>query len=153
VCRIRSGGRRAQAILPKTIAPPPSGAARPAFHGDAAVSNRYRTRHLDDSTRRLAHFLFRLTLTGTHFPERGAEPFVRIGELRSRFVEIAPDGLSANAYFDTPPGTEGVVEFGYDQTVLLRCARRFDIRAVGRLRKALLPAHVRNLDRFAAMLE
>ena len=99
------------------------------------------------------HFLFRLTLTGTFFPERGAEPFMQIGHLRSRFVRIAPDGLSAIGYFDHPPPTQGVVEFGFAQTVFLRCLRGFDLREVGLLRRALLPGNVRNLDRFAAMVE
>ena len=96
--------------------------------------------------------LFRLTITGTHFPERGAEPFMSVGGLRSRFVRISPDGLTANGYFDHPPPREGPIEFGYGHRVLLRCRRGFDVRDVGLLKKALLPANVRNLDRFAALL-
>ena len=96
--------------------------------------------------------LFRLTLTGTHFPERGAEPFMSIGGLRSHFVRISSDGLTADGYFDHPPPKEGAIEFGYGHRVMLRCRRGFDIRDAKLLKKALLPANVRNLDRFAAML-
>ena len=99
------------------------------------------------------HISFRLTLSGTFFPERSSEPFAQIGKLRSRFVRIAPDGLSANAYFDEPPPPEGVVEFGYGSQVYLRCGRTFKSSVIVRLNRALLPPNVRNLDRFAQMLE
>jgi hypothetical protein len=97
--------------------------------------------------------LFRLRLTGTYFPERGAEPFVRIGRLRSRFVRIAEDGQTADAYFDEPPPEEGMVEFGYAAQVYLRCRRPFIDGAGERLRRASMPANVRNLERFAKVLE
>ncbi len=97
--------------------------------------------------------LFRLTLTGPHFPERGAEPFMTVGGLRSRFVRISPDGLTANGYFDHPPPREGAIEFGYGRRVMLRCRRGFDIRDAALLKKALLPPDVRNLDRFAEVLK
>jgi hypothetical protein len=97
--------------------------------------------------------LFRLRVAGTFFPERAAEPFVRIGRLRSRFVRIAADGQSADAYFDEPPPQEGMVEFGYGADVYLRCRRPFVEGATGRLKRALMPANVRNLERFARTLE
>jgi hypothetical protein len=99
------------------------------------------------------HILFRLKLSGTYFPERSSEAFVRIGKVRSRFVRIASDALSVNAYFDQPPPSEGVIEFGYAQDVRLRCARRFESATIGRLSRALLPPNVRNLERFAGELE
>jgi hypothetical protein len=97
--------------------------------------------------------LFRIKLAGTFFPERAAEPFVRIGRLRSRFVRIAADGQSANGYFDEPPPEEGLVEFGYGQQVYLQCGRPFTERSTGRLKRALLPANVKNLERFARVLD
>jgi hypothetical protein len=97
--------------------------------------------------------LFRLKMTGTFFPERAAEPFVRIGRLRSRFVRIATDGQSANAYFDEPPPEDGLVEFGYGQEVYLRCRRPFSVGSTGRLKRSLLPANLRNLERFTRVLE
>ena len=99
------------------------------------------------------HLLFRIRLTGAHFPERGAEAFVRVGRIRSRFVEIASDGLSLTAYFDQPPPSEGIVEMGYGHRVFLRCARPFDLGLGGRLQRALLPPGVRNLDVFAHLLD
>ena len=99
------------------------------------------------------HLFFRLTLSGTFFPERSLEPFAQIGTLRSRFVLIAADGLSASAYFDEPPPSEGVVEFGYGSQVCLRCGRNFDGGTMVRLNRQLLPPNVRNLDRFVRVLE
>ena len=99
------------------------------------------------------YLLFRVNLTGTYFAERSAEAFVQIGRVRSRFVEIAPEGLGVNAYFDQPPPDEGIVEFGYGHTVFLRCARPFDLRDGDRLQRARLPRDVRNLERFAPWLD
>lgn len=99
------------------------------------------------------HLFFRLTLSGTFFAERSSEAFAQIGNVRSRFVQIAPDGLSVNAYFDQFPPFEGIVEFGYAYQVFLRCARRFDIGIVIHLIRPLLPPNVQNLDRFAKLLD
>jgi hypothetical protein len=99
------------------------------------------------------HLFFRLKLSGTYFVERSSEAFVQIGNLRSKFVQIAPDGLSVNGYFDKLPALEGLVEFGYGHQVFLICGRRFDIGTVARLKKALLPSKVRNLNEFAKLLE
>ena len=99
------------------------------------------------------HLLFRIRLTGTHFAERGAETFVRVGRIRSRFAEIASDGLSLTAYFDQPPPIEGIVEMGYGHKVYLRCPRPFDIGLGRRLQRALLPPGVRNLDALMHLLD
>jgi len=99
------------------------------------------------------HIFFRLKLSGTFFVERSSEPFMQVGGLRSRFVRIASDGLSADGYFDEPPPAEGTVEFGYARQVFLRCARSFEGGRIVRLRRDLLPAKVANLDRFAEALE
>jgi hypothetical protein len=97
--------------------------------------------------------LFRLKVAGTFFPQRAAEAFIRIGRLRSRFVRIAEDGQSASGYFDEPPPEEGLVEFGYGQRVYLRCQRPFAVGSTGRLKRALLPANARNVERFGRVLE
>jgi hypothetical protein len=99
------------------------------------------------------HLFFRLKLSGTYFVERSSEAFIQIGKLRSKFVQIAPDGLSVNGYFDKLPPLEGVVEFGYGAQVFLVCGRKFDIGGVNRLKKALLPSNIRNLDQFAKLLD
>jgi hypothetical protein len=99
------------------------------------------------------YIFFELKLSGTYFPERSAEPFVNIGKLRSRFVQITSGGLSANAYFDEPPPSDDVVEFGYGSQVYLRCGRGFESSLTVRLKRPLLPPNVRNLDRFAHLLE
>ena len=98
------------------------------------------------------HLLFRLRLNGTHFDERAEEAFMNVGGLRSRFVEISSDGLTADGYFDHPPPLFGDVEFGYGHQVLLRTYRGFHRPDVPLLKRALLPPNVQNLDRFEAFL-
>ena len=98
------------------------------------------------------HLFFRLKLSGTFFAERSAEAFIQIGKLRSRFVRIAPNGLSVDAYFSQPPPSAGAVEFGYGNQVYLRCARRFDASVTARLDRLRIPANVRNLELFAPVL-
>jgi hypothetical protein len=94
------------------------------------------------------HLLLRLKLTGTHFPQRALEPFVVVGKMRSRFVEIAEDGLSANAYFDEPLPVGGRVEFGYEREVLLRFPAVFDSETVELLDPKRLPERTRLVERF-----
>jgi len=94
------------------------------------------------------HLLMRLKLTGTHFPQRALEPFVTVGKIHSRFVEIADDGLSACAYFDKPLPHEGRIEFGYGKETLLRFPKPFDHEAVELLDPERLPENTRNVERF-----
>ena len=44
-------------------------------------------------------------------------------------------------------------EFGYGQRVYLRCRRPFEVGSTGRLKRALLPANARNVERFGRVLE
>ncbi len=94
------------------------------------------------------HLLMRVKLTGTFFPQRSEEPFVRVGEVQSRFVEIAEDGQSVNAYFDQPLQPRSVVEFGYGNEILLRVPQRFSLDRIQVLDPQRLPANTRFLDRF-----
>jgi hypothetical protein len=87
-------------------------------------------------------------MAGTYFPEPAAEPYLQVGEVRSAFARIDPDGQSVSGYFDRSVAG-GAVEFGYDEDPpLLRSARPFDTRTVTRLDRARLPAGVGGLDRF-----
>ncbi len=90
------------------------------------------------------HVLLRLKLSGTHFPQRALEPWVQVGRVRSRFVEIAPDGLSASAYFDRLP-RGGTIELGYGPEVLLRFPHPFVAEPVRALDVKRLPANVTQL--------
>lgn len=92
-------------------------------------------RDLDDRP----HLLTRLTLEGGGFPQRSAEPYVRVGRTRSRFVLIDEDGQVAHAYFDRPLPAEGVVEFGYGQQPFHRFPA-FDRTRVAGLDRDRLPA-------------
>ncbi|HEX3130977.1 MAG TPA: hypothetical protein VH394_26825 [Thermoanaerobaculia bacterium] len=93
----------------------------------------------------------RLKLTGTKFPIFNSIPFVRVGEVKARYVEIADDGLSVKAYFDTAIPQAGPVEFGYDDQVLLRFPGVFHSRLVARLDDSRLPEHLRYQDRLLGL--
>lgn len=88
----------------------------------------------------------RLKLEGTTFPIFNSIPFVRIGEVKARYVDIAEDGLSVKAYFDTAPPDESTVEFGYDDQVLLRFPNTYQRRNVTRLDDSRLPEHLTYQD-------
>lgn len=85
----------------------------------------------------------RIKLTGTEFPMFDTIPFVRIGSVNARFVEIAENLSSVKAYFDTAPPARGHVEFGYDDQVLLRFPRGFTRAQVARLDEARLAPALR----------
>lgn len=89
----------------------------------------------------------RLRLTGTRFPLFNTIPFVRIGKTITHLVDIAEDGLSANAYFEEAPQEGGVVEFGYDVQTLLRFPREYAGRHVTRLDEQRLPKALQYQDK------
>jgi len=97
---------------------------------------------------RQARLYLRVKLTGTTFPIFNSIPFVRVGNVKARFVEIAEDGLSVKAYFDTALPNENVIEFGYDDQVLLRFPTAYNSRHVVRLDNLRLPEHLRYQDKF-----
>jgi hypothetical protein len=105
---------------------------------------RWEARQVVRDLHQVPHLLLRLKLAGTYFPQRALEPWVRIGRLRSRFVQIAPDGLSASAYFDRLP-RGGTVELGYGPDVLLRFPERFGAEPLRALEVKRLPPNVRLL--------
>ncbi len=72
------------------------------------------------------HILLRVELSGTYFEQRALEPYVRVGKVRSLFVEISGDGLTARAYFDRPLPSEGMIEFGYGDEAVFRVRRPFE---------------------------
>lgn len=88
----------------------------------------------------------RLKLVGTTFPIFNSIPFVRVGEVKARVVDIADDGLSVKAYFDAAPPDESIVEFGYDDQVLLRFPNPYQGRDVLRLDDSRLPRHLQYQD-------
>lgn len=95
------------------------------------------------------HLFTRVKLTGTEFPHRALEPYVRVGDVESRFVEIDDDGTAARAYFDRPLPQGGTIEFGYDvEPPLLRLRGDVDPRATVTLDPERLPDGTRFVDRF-----
>lgn len=97
---------------------------------------------------REARLFLRLKLTGTTFPIFNSIPFVQVGEVKARFVAIAEDGLSVNAYFDTALPNEGIIEFGYNDQVLLSFPDAYHSRHVTRLDSSRLPRHLQYQDTF-----
>jgi len=63
------------------------------------------------------HIFIRVRLTGWHFPNRALEPFLVIGDIISRRVLIASDGLVADAYFDKPLPVAKRISFGYGNVI------------------------------------
>lgn len=92
----------------------------------------------------------RVRLTGTKFPIFNSIPFVRVGTVKARFVDIADDGLSVKAYFDKALPNEGAIEFGYDVQALLRFSNPYDSRHVIRLDNSRLPKGLQYQDVFFA---
>ncbi len=72
------------------------------------------------------HILLRMKLSGTYFDQRALEPYVRVGKVRSLFVEISRDGITARAYFDKPLTTEGMIEYGYGDEAMFRVKSPFE---------------------------
>jgi hypothetical protein len=97
---------------------------------------------------REARLYLRLRLTGTTFPIFNSIPFVQVGKVKARFVDIADDGLSVKAYFDTALPNEGGVEFGYDDQVLLHFPNPYHSRHVTRLDNSRLPKHLQYQEVF-----
>jgi hypothetical protein len=89
----------------------------------------------------------RLRLSGTRFPLFNTVPFVRIGKTVTHYINIADNGLSANAYFEQALPEGGVVEFGYDVQTLLRFPQRYTGSVVTRLDQKLLPKSLQYQDR------
>ena len=56
---------------------------------------------------REAQLYLRLKLTGTVFPLFNSIPFVQVGKVRACLVDIAEDGLSVRAYFDSALPEDG----------------------------------------------
>lgn len=79
------------------------------------------------------HLLTRVTIVGPYFPERSEEPYVRVGEVRSKFVRISEMGLRVDAYFDARLPDAGEVVFGYGRDVDLIVPQPWRTEAVMRL--------------------
>jgi hypothetical protein len=85
------------------------------------------------------HVLMRARLTGWHFQHRAEEPFMVVGEVVSRLVRLAPDGLTADAYFDKPLPRAKRVSFGYGRTIAWDFDLDVDPSRAPRLERDRLP--------------
>lgn len=105
----------------------------------------HKLRDLDDTP----HLLTRVKLTGTEFPHRALEPYVRVGDVESRFVDISDDGTVARAYFDQPLPEGGTIEFGYGaEPPRVRLRHGIRLKDLTPLDSDRLPDDTRFVDRF-----
>ncbi len=91
------------------------------------------------------HLLMRMRITGWRFPHRAQEPFVVVGEVISRLVHIAPDELTADAYFDRPIQAARGFSFGYGRTIEWDFDIEVDARGIERLDRRRLGEDVVDL--------
>lgn len=95
------------------------------------------------------HLLIRVKLTGTEFPHRALEPYVRVGDVESRFVRVSGDGTVARAYFDRPLAEGDTVEIGYGpEPPLVRLRHGIELKDLTPLDPDRLPDDTRFVDRF-----
>jgi hypothetical protein len=85
------------------------------------------------------HIFVRVRLRGWYFPERAPEPFLLIGKTVSKFVLIAQDRETADAYFDVNPPAAQSVSFGYGKTISWDFEVSIDPKQILRLDRARLP--------------
>jgi hypothetical protein len=94
---------------------------------------------------------FRIKMTGTLFPHRALEPYIKVGKIKSNFVTISSDGLEARGYFDSniSNSSNQVIEFGYgDEEPLLRIKSRFSNDEIQFLDFKRLKVNPINIDAF-----
>lgn len=95
------------------------------------------------------HLLTRVKLTGTEFPRRALEPYVRVGDVESRFVNLSDDGTIARAYFDQPLADGETIEFGYgSEPPLIRLRHGIRLKTLTVLDLDRIPDDTRFVDRF-----
>lgn len=113
------------------------------YLADIAERMEWSCREVLRDVRGVPHLFHRIELEGPRFEERSLEPVVRIGRLAARFVEIAPDGLSARAYFDQPLPESGAITWGYEDGVVYRYPRLFEGAELETLDRKRIPRNVR----------
>jgi len=113
------------------------------YLSDLAARMSWNSREVLRDFEGIPHLLNRIELTGPRFGARALEPIVWVGRLRARIVEVSPDSLKVRAYFDQPLPEVGAITFGYEDGVLYRFPRDFDLEALERLDRARLPEIVR----------
>lgn len=85
------------------------------------------------------HLFTRLELAGIAFAPRALEPFMAVGKVRSRFVQLDPDGARARGYFDHPLDAGGRIRFGYGDETVLEVDADVGERPILRLDRERLP--------------
>ena len=87
-----------------------------------------------------AQLVERITLSGVVLERRPLAPFVRIGNVMARLVEIDEDGLHVKAYFDQNLPDNQAIEFGYQgEGVIYRFPIHYHAQNIIRLDRKRLP--------------
>src|ERR1041385_5345383 len=84
------------------------------------------------------HIFVRIRLSGWHFPQRAPEPFLVVGNVVSKFVQIGPDQTTADAYFDVRLPPAKAVSFGYGRIISWDFAIPVDPKLIVRLDRTRL---------------
>ncbi|HYO14872.1 MAG TPA: hypothetical protein VE685_16890 [Thermoanaerobaculia bacterium] len=102
-------------------------------------------REIDDRP----HLVARVEISGTYFPHRAPEPFVRIVQddrevIESWFADVSDDNRALVGYFPVDVPLRGIAEFGYGDEVMGRVALAEGPQAHGvlRLERERLPEDV-----------
>jgi len=93
------------------------------------------------------HLVVRLEISGTCFPHRATEPFVRIvteeGQVVANwYADVADDNTSLVSYFPTDLPRRGTIEFGYGGKLMGTIPLAFDFQAVTQLDRKRLPKEI-----------
>jgi hypothetical protein len=84
------------------------------------------------------HLLACIEISGTYFPHRAVEPFVRIIVSKELvvsclFTDVSPDNRSLVSYFPIDLPSQGMIEFGYGNQVMDKIPAKFSTELVTRL--------------------
>lgn len=96
-------------------------------------------KELDDKP----HMLTRIEISGTFFPHRAAEPFIRIVVSKRKtvtnwFTDVSEDNKRLMGYFPVDLPNEGIIEFGYGAKVMGRIPKKFNNKDIDRLDRGKL---------------
>ena len=104
------------------------------------------TREVVVEMKEYPQLMVEVKITGSYFPHRGAEPFVRIilsdddkKMLPSSWTDVADDNLALLGYFPVALPERGEVEFGYGDRVMGRVPLPFELNKVKVLDRRKLP--------------
>lgn len=93
------------------------------------------------------HLLIRIEISGSHFPHRALEPFMKIRVnkeeiMSSWFTDVSRDNSKLIGYFPIDLPSKGVIEFGYGNQVMGIVDEKIDFDVISHLDREQLPEKV-----------